>query len=60
MTDRELPSATRPRRRRWVRWVLGGLGALVVLLIGGILIYTQVGVMGAEPGPLAQADRTRG
>ncbi|MFG6279331.1 alpha/beta hydrolase [Microbacterium sp. 5K110] len=45
-----------PRRRfRLLRWILGGLGALVLLLVGGILIYTQVGVMGAEADPLAEA-----
>ena len=45
-----------PRRRfRLLRWILGGIGALVLLLVGGILIYTQVGVMGAEPDPLAEA-----
>ncbi|WP_076491066.1 alpha/beta hydrolase [Microbacterium sp. RURRCA19A] len=45
-----------PRRRfRVLRWILGGLGALVVLAVGGILIYSQVGVMAAEPGPLADA-----
>lgn len=45
-----------PRRRfRLLRWILGGLGALVLLAVAGILIYTQVGVMGAEPDPLADA-----
>lgn len=54
VTDSAAPAAPAPRRRRrWLRWTLGGLGALVVVLVGGILIYSQVGVMGAEPGPLA-------
>ncbi|MDI9892046.1 alpha/beta hydrolase [Microbacterium sp. IEGM 1404] len=45
-----------PRRRfRVLRWILAGLGALVLLLVAGILIYSQVGVMGAEPDPLAEA-----
>ncbi|CAH0132685.1 alpha/beta hydrolase [Microbacterium sp. Bi128] len=45
-----------PRRRfRLLRWILGGLGALALLLVAGILIYTQVGVMGAEADPLAEA-----
>ncbi|MDT0115804.1 alpha/beta hydrolase [Microbacterium sp. PRF11] len=48
------PRAPR-RRRRLLRWILGGLGALVVLLVGGILIYSQMGVMGAEAEPLAEA-----
>ncbi|MFM2721863.1 alpha/beta hydrolase [Microbacterium mcarthurae (nom. nud.)] len=59
MTDTE-PSAggapRAPRRRfRVLRWILGGLGALVVLAVVGILIYSQVGVMRAEPDPLAEA-----
>ncbi|MFS0793183.1 alpha/beta hydrolase [Microbacterium sp. 1P10AE] len=45
-----------PRRRfRVLRWVLAGLGGVVLLLVAGILIYSQVGVMGAEPDPLAEA-----
>lgn len=45
-----------PRRRfRVLRWILAGLGALVLLLVAGILIYSQVGVMGAEADPLAEA-----
>jgi len=59
------PSATDeqpPRRRRrglrilW--WVLGVIGALIVAAIIGIVIWSQTGVMAAEPGPLAavQAD----
>lgn len=53
------PRAPR-RRRRLLRWILGGLAAIVVLLIGGILIYTQVGVMGAEAEPLAAAEANPG
>ncbi len=48
------PRAPR-RRRRVLRWILGGLGTLVVLLVAGILIYSQVGVRGAEAEPLAAA-----
>ncbi len=58
-TDSDSSPAPR-RRRRWLRWLLGGLGAVVVLLVGGILIYSQVGVMGAEPGPLAEAEANPG
>lgn len=46
----------RPRRRRRPRilaWVFGSLGALVVLAVVGIVVWSQVGVMQAEPGPLA-------
>lgn len=31
-----------------------GIGAVLALLVGGILIYSQVGVMDAEPDPLAR------
>jgi hypothetical protein len=34
---------------------VGSLGAVVVVAVVGILIYGQVGVMGAEPDPLAEA-----
>ncbi|MDY0830316.1 alpha/beta hydrolase [Microbacterium sp. BG28] len=55
MTDRAL---SRPRRiRRVLAWSFGGLGALVVAAILGVLIWGQVGVMSAEPGPL-EAVRT--
>lgn len=45
----------RPKRRarRVVAWVFGSLGALIVLLVVAVVIYSQVGVMAAEPGPLA-------
>lgn len=48
------PRAPR-RRRRLLRGILAGAGALVVVLLAGILIYTQVGVMGPETEPLAKA-----
>lgn len=32
----------------------------MVLSVGGILVYTQVGVMAAEPGPLAEAEARPG
>lgn len=35
-------------------WVLGSLGAVIVLGVAGIVIWSQVGVMAAEPGPLAE------
>jgi pimeloyl-ACP methyl ester carboxylesterase len=46
--------AARRRRWRWVRWVAIGIGALVVIAVAGIVVYSQVGVMGAEPDPLAE------
>lgn len=35
-------------------WILGSVGAVLVLAVGGILIWSQVGVMPAEPDPLAE------
>jgi pimeloyl-ACP methyl ester carboxylesterase len=42
---------TRRRGRRVLAWVLGGIGAILVAAVAGILIWSQVGVMAAEPGP---------
>lgn len=51
------PVGSSPRpRRRWRRilwWVLGSVAALLLVAIVGVLIYSQVGVMAAEPAPLA-------
>ena len=35
-------------------WILGSVGALLLLAVVGILIWSQVGVMAAEPEPLAE------
>jgi pimeloyl-ACP methyl ester carboxylesterase len=35
-------------------WILGSIGGLVLLAIVGIVVWSQVGVMAAEPGPLAE------
>lgn len=35
-------------------WILGSIGAIIVLAVVGILIWSQVGVMPAEPEPLAE------
>ncbi|HYP73375.1 MAG TPA: alpha/beta hydrolase [Microbacterium sp.] len=43
----------RSRGRRILRWTLGIIGGLLVAAVVGILIYSQVGVMAAEPEPLA-------
>ncbi len=45
--------ATRRRPRRVLRWVLGSVAAAMVLGVGALLVYSQVGVMAAEPGPVA-------
>ncbi|WP_313480412.1 alpha/beta hydrolase [Microbacterium sp.] len=47
--------APRSRGRRIVVRALWSLGALIVLIVVGTLVWTQVGVMSAEPDPLAQA-----
>ncbi|MFE6736774.1 alpha/beta hydrolase [Microbacterium sp. NPDC057650] len=44
------------RGRRALRWVLWSLLGVVVLVVGGTVIWSQVGVMQAEPGPLAAAE----
>lgn len=41
------------RGRRVLRWVLGSVAVVLVLAVGGILIWSQVGVMPAEAEPLA-------
>lgn len=46
----------RTRGTRILSRILWSLAALVVLAIAGILIWTQVGVMPAEAGPLADAE----
>lgn len=43
------------RGRRILKWTLWGLVAVIVLAIGGTLAWTQIGVMAAEQGPLADA-----
>ena len=59
MTDSATPTPGIPaeRRRRGLQivwWVLGGLGALIVLGVVGIVIWSQVGVYQAEAAPLAE------
>lgn len=48
-------SATRPRRRglRVLWWILGSLAAVILLGVVAILVWSQVGVMAAEEGPVA-------
>ncbi|WP_203580618.1 alpha/beta hydrolase [Microbacterium hibisci] len=49
-------AAPRPRGKglRILWWVLGSVGALIGIAVAGIVIWSQVGVMAAEPGPLAE------
>ncbi len=47
-----MPGTRRSRGRRVLWWVLGSLAGLVVVAVVGIVIWSQVGVMSAEPGPL--------
>ncbi|PKI90501.1 alpha/beta hydrolase [Actinomycetales bacterium SN12] len=44
------------RAKRILSRILLSLAALVVLILAGTLVWTQVGVMSAEPDPLAQAE----
>lgn len=52
--DSPVPSP-KPRRRgrRIVLWILASIGALLVVAVVGIVVWSQVGVMAAEPEPLA-------
>lgn len=42
-------------RRRALRWTLWGLLAVVVLVVVGTIAWSQIGVLAAEPEPLAEA-----
>lgn len=44
---------SKTRRRHPWRWVFGILGGIVLATIVGVLVWSQVGVMAAEPDPLA-------
>jgi pimeloyl-ACP methyl ester carboxylesterase len=37
-----------------VGWILGSIGALLLVAVIGLVAWSQVGVMAAEPGPLAE------
>lgn len=47
----------RSRPKRILVRVLWSLAAVIMLLVVGVVIWSQVGVMGAEPDPLAQAEK---
>jgi hypothetical protein len=44
---------TKRRGRRTLWWTLGSIGALLIVSVIGIVIWSQVGVSMAEPEPLA-------
>lgn len=44
------------RGKRVVRWTLLSLLIVVVLVVAGTVVWSQVGVLTAEPGPLAEAE----
>ncbi|WP_206535693.1 alpha/beta hydrolase [Microbacterium sp. 4R-513] len=52
-TEDQPPSARRRRGLRVIWWVLAGIGVLILAAVVGIVIWSQVGVMQAEPEPLA-------
>ena len=49
----------RSKGRRIITRVLLGVLAFLGLVVVGFLIWANVGVMRAEPGPLAAVDRRR-
>ncbi len=55
-TAPEAPAKPRRRGLRVLWWILGSIGALIVLAVVGIVIWSQVGVMGAEAEPLAEVE----
>lgn len=52
-TEDAAPPAPRKRRGRILAWVLGSLGALVLVAVAGFLLWANIGVMSAEPEALA-------
>ncbi|MEO6714150.1 MAG: YceI family protein [Mycobacteriales bacterium] len=42
MQHPQAPESSRPRRRLSPTWILGGIAAVVILVFGGALFYTQV------------------
>jgi pimeloyl-ACP methyl ester carboxylesterase len=47
------PRRRRSRAARIIGWIAASLGILLIVAVIGIVIYSQVGVMAAEPEPLA-------
>lgn len=48
------------RRRRALRWILWSLLIAVVLVVVGVIVWSQIGLRTAEPDPLAQAKADTG
>jgi hypothetical protein len=53
VTDEPRPVKPRRRGRRILAWILGSIGALLLAAVVGVVVWSQVGVMAAEPEPLA-------
>jgi hypothetical protein len=53
LSDRERRPRTKRRGLRILWWTLGSIGALLVVAVVGIVIWSQTGVSMAEPEPLA-------
>lgn len=51
--EADTPSPKSRRGRRIAAWVFGTLGGLILVAVIGIVIWSQVGVMAAEPEPVA-------
>jgi polyisoprenoid-binding protein YceI len=45
-------SSPTPRKRRWIRWIIGVVVALAVLLVGGPFVYIHF-IEGKAPAPLS-------
>lgn len=53
-TDDSRPATSEKRRgRRILAWVLGSIGALIVVAVIAFLLWANIGVMAAEPDALA-------
>ena len=43
------------KKRPVLRWIIWSIAVVLVLVVGGTLAWTQIGVMPAEDGPLEAA-----
>jgi pimeloyl-ACP methyl ester carboxylesterase len=54
VTDPSTPAQPKKRRRRRIlAWILGSLGAVILVAVIGFLLWANIGVMAAEPDDLA-------